>query len=45
MFGNGASEADKGMQEFGSEIATLAVWTAAFFAAAWFFFRHKEEAG
>jgi len=45
VFGNGASEAGKGMQEFGSEIATLAVWTAAFFVAAWFFFRHKEEAG
>jgi len=45
VFGNGAGEAGKGMQEFGSEIATLGLWTVAFFASAWFFFRRREEAG
>ncbi len=45
VFGNGPTEAGKGMREFSSEVATLAVWTAAFFAAGWFFFHHKQEAG
>jgi len=45
VFGNGATEVGKGMHEFGSEVATLAVWTVGFFAAAWFFFRRREEAG
>ncbi len=45
VFGNGATAAGKGMREFGSEVATLAVWTVGFFAAAWFFFRQREEAG
>jgi ABC-2 type transport system permease protein len=45
IFGNAPTEAGKGMNEFGSEIVTLALWTAAFFAAAWFFFHRKQEAG
>jgi ABC-2 type transport system permease protein len=45
VFGNGPTEVGKGMNEFGSEVATLAVWTAAFFAAAWFFFHRRQEAG
>ena len=45
VFGNGPTQAGKGMSEFGSEVATLAVWTAAFFGAGWFFFHHKQEAG
>ena len=45
VFGNGATEVGKGMHEFGSEVATLAVWTVGFFAAAWFFFRRRQEAG
>lgn len=45
VLGNGATGAGQGMGEFGSEVATLAVWTVAFFAAAWLFFHHKQEAG
>lgn len=45
VFGNGATQAGLGMGEFGSEVATLTVWTVAFFAAAWLFFHHKQEAG
>src|SRR5262249_53900963 len=45
VFGNGAGEAGKGMQEFGSEIATLGLWTVAFFASAWFFFRRGGGGG
>ena len=45
VFGNGATGVGKGMHEFGSEVATLAVWTVGFFAAAWFFFHHRQEAG
>jgi ABC-type transport system involved in multi-copper enzyme maturation permease subunit len=33
------------MHEFGFQVATLAAWTVAFFAAAWLLFRRKQEAG
>jgi ABC-type transport system involved in multi-copper enzyme maturation permease subunit len=45
VFGNGATGVGQGMGEFGSEVATLAVWTVAFFTAAWLFFHHKQETG
>jgi len=45
VFGNGPTSAGTGMNEFGTEIATLAVWTIAFFVAAWLLFHRKQEAG
>jgi hypothetical protein len=46
VFGNGAGTGvHVGMSEFRSEVITLAVWAVAFFAGAWFFFHHKQEAG
>jgi len=45
VFGNAPTEAGTGMKEFGSQLATLAVWTVAFFAAAWLLFHRKQEAG
>ncbi|HEY1456527.1 MAG TPA: ABC transporter permease subunit [Candidatus Dormibacteraeota bacterium] len=46
VFGNGPSgPSATGMGEFGFQVAVLAVWTAAFFAAAWLLFRRKQEAG
>jgi hypothetical protein len=33
------------MGQFATEVATLAAWTAAFFAGAWFFFHGRQEAG
>ncbi len=46
VFGNAAGTGvGVGMSEFRSEVATLAVWTLAFFVAVWFFFHHKQEAG
>jgi ABC-2 type transport system permease protein len=46
VFGNGAGTgAHVGMDEFRTEVLTLAAWTMAFFAGAWFFFHHKQEAG
>jgi ABC-2 type transport system permease protein len=46
VFGNGpAGPSGTGMNEFGFQIATLAVWTVAFFVAAWLIFRRKQEAG
>ena len=34
----------RGMDEFAREVATLAVWTVAFYAAAWALFYRREEA-
>ena len=46
VFGNGsAGPSGTGMNEFGFQIATLAVWTVAFFLAAWLVFHRKQEAG
>ena len=45
VFGNGPASAGTGMNEFGVQIATLAAWTLAFFAAAWLLFHRKQEAG
>lgn len=45
VFGNGPASAGTGMNEFGVQIATLAAWTVAFFAAAWLLFHRKQEAG
>ncbi|TMB42257.1 MAG: hypothetical protein E6J53_09965 [Chloroflexi bacterium] len=46
IFGNGpGGPAGTGMHEFGFQVATLAAWTVAFFAAAWLLFRRKQEAG
>jgi ABC-2 type transport system permease protein len=46
VFGNGpAGPSGTGMNEFGFQIATLAVWTFAFFLAAWLIFHRKQEAG
>jgi len=46
VFGNGsAGPSGTGMNEFGFQIATLAVWTVAFFLAAWLIFHRKQEAG
>lgn len=46
IFGNGPTgTTNVGMNEFGAEVATLAVWTAFFFAATWLLFRRKQEAG
>jgi ABC-type transport system involved in multi-copper enzyme maturation permease subunit len=46
VFGNGpVGPGATGMNEFGFQVATLAVWTAAFFAGAWLLFRRKQEAG
>jgi ABC-2 type transport system permease protein len=46
IFGNGpGGSGGTGMNEFGFQLATLAVWTVAFFAAAWLLFRRKQEAG
>ena len=46
IFGNGPTgNANVGLNEFGFEVTSLAVWTAAFFTATWVLFRHKQEAG
>ena len=45
VFGNGPAGAGTGMNEFAAQIATLAAWTIAFFAAAWLVFHHKQETG
>ena len=45
VFGNAPAEAGTGMNEFGAQIATLTVWTIAFFAAAWLLFHRKQETG
>jgi ABC-2 type transport system permease protein len=34
----------RGMDEFGRQVATLAVWTVAFYAAAWALFHRRQEA-
>jgi ABC-type transport system involved in multi-copper enzyme maturation permease subunit len=45
VFANGPAAAGTGMNEFAAQIATLAVWTIAFFGAAWLLFHRKQEAG
>jgi ABC-type transport system involved in multi-copper enzyme maturation permease subunit len=45
VFGNGPAGAGTGMNEFAAQIATLAAWTIAFFAAAWLVFHRKQETG
>ncbi len=45
VFGNGPAGAGTGMNEFAVQIATLAAWTIAFFAAAWLVFHRKQETG
>jgi ABC-2 type transport system permease protein len=45
VFGNGPAAAGTGMNEFAAQIATLAAWTVAFFAAAWLVFHRKQETG
>ncbi len=45
VFANGPASAGTGMNEFAAQIATLAVWTIAFFGAAWLLFYRKQEAG
>lgn len=44
VFGNGPAQAGTGINEFGTQLATLAVWTIAFFGAAWLLFHRKQEA-
>jgi len=44
-FGNTTATAGSGLNEFVSEVETLAVWTLGFFLAAWLLFRRKQEAG
>jgi len=46
VFGNAAGTGlGVGMGQFGTEVATLAAWTVAFFAGVWFFFHARQEAG
>ena len=45
VFGNGPAAAGTGMNEFAAQIATLAAWTIAFFAAGWLVFHRKQETG
>jgi ABC-2 type transport system permease protein len=45
VFGNGPAAAGTGMNEFAAQLATLAAWTIAFFAAAWLVFHRKQETG
>jgi ABC-2 type transport system permease protein len=42
--GSVGNTAGRGMNEFGRQVATLAVWTVAFYAAAWALFYRREEA-
>jgi ABC-2 type transport system permease protein len=42
--GSVGNTAGRGMDEFGRQVATLAVWTVAFYGAAWAVFRRKQEA-
>lgn len=42
--GSVGNAAGRGMDEFGRQVATLAVWTVAFYAAAWALFRRRQEA-
>jgi ABC-2 type transport system permease protein len=43
--GQSSAAAGTGMNEFTKEVATLAVWTAAFYVGAWLLFRRKQESG
>jgi len=45
VLGNGPAGAGTGMNEFAAQIATLAAWTIAFFAATWLVFHRKQETG
>lgn len=42
--GSVGNTAGRGMDEFGRQVATLAVWTLAFYAAAWALFYRRQEA-
>ena len=44
-FGNTTAAAGSGINEFVSEVETLAIWTLGFFLAAFLLFRRKQEAG
>jgi ABC-type transport system involved in multi-copper enzyme maturation permease subunit len=44
-FGNTTAVAGSGVNAFVADVETLAVWTVAFFLAAWLLFRRKQEAG
>jgi ABC-type transport system involved in multi-copper enzyme maturation permease subunit len=44
-FGNSPSSVGTGMKVFERQLVTLALWSAAFYGAAWFLFRGKQEAG
>jgi ABC-type transport system involved in multi-copper enzyme maturation permease subunit len=44
-FGNTTAVAGSGINQLTAEVETLAVWTFAFFLAAWLLFRRKQEAG
>jgi ABC-type transport system involved in multi-copper enzyme maturation permease subunit len=44
-FGNSATSGGAGMNEFVREVTTLAIWTVAFFGAAWLLFHRKQESG
>jgi ABC-2 type transport system permease protein len=43
--GNSPTAVGTGMNAFGTEIASLAIWTVAFYLATWLLFRRKQEAG
>jgi ABC-type transport system involved in multi-copper enzyme maturation permease subunit len=43
--GNSTAAAGSGINEFTTQVETLAVWTLGFFASAWLLFRRKQEAG
>jgi len=45
VLANGPASAGTGMNEFAAQIATLTVWTVAFFAAAWLLFHRRQETG
>jgi hypothetical protein len=42
--GSVGNTSGRGMDEFGRQVTTLAVWTAAFYGGAWAIFRRKQEA-
>jgi ABC-2 type transport system permease protein len=44
-FGNTTAAAGSGINEFVSEVETLAIWTMGFFLAAFLLFRRRQEAG
>lgn len=42
--GSVGNTSGRGMNEFGRQVTTLAVWTVVFYGAAWAIFRRKQEA-